>query len=111
MASENGLRLKHEVERALEHNPQVRTDEINMQVIEDQVKAAMAAARQVPGFRVAAQRNAIECMKDRTMKHTHSEVIQKFYQAYSENDQEGMRAILANDVRWTFPGHHHRVRS
>lgn len=33
-------------------------------------------------------------------------VVQKFFDAYAKEDFDGIRAVLAPDVRWTIPGHH-----
>ncbi|MFD5513935.1 nuclear transport factor 2 family protein [Streptomyces sp. NPDC059761] len=34
------------------------------------------------------------------------ETISKFFAAYAKYDLEGMRAVLAEDIEWTIPGHH-----
>jgi uncharacterized protein len=32
--------------------------------------------------------------------------IQRFFDAYAKNDLNGIRAVLADDIKWTIPGHH-----
>ncbi|NRQ34584.1 SnoaL-like domain-containing protein [Nonomuraea sp. NN258] len=34
------------------------------------------------------------------------EAIRRFFTAYAAHDLDGMRAVLADDVAWTIPGHH-----
>lgn len=43
-----------------------------------------------------------------TVQQTDSptDVVQRFYAAYGSFDTDGMRAVLADDVAWTIPGHH-----
>ena len=39
-------------------------------------------------------------------KNPNLAVIEQFFDAYAKEDFDGIRAVLAPDVRWTIPGHH-----
>jgi uncharacterized protein len=40
------------------------------------------------------------------MTHPNLDLIDRFFAAYSSHDREGLRAVLAKNATWTFPGHH-----
>ena len=40
------------------------------------------------------------------MTHPNLELINQFFAAYGQHDAEGLRRVLAEDVRWVFPGRH-----
>ncbi len=40
------------------------------------------------------------------MTHPNLELISEFFAAYGQRDMEGLRRVLAEDVRWVFPGKH-----
>ena len=40
------------------------------------------------------------------MTHPNLELISQFFAAYGQRDMDGVRRVLAEDVRWTFPGRH-----
>jgi uncharacterized protein len=40
----------------------------------------------------------------RTMSN--QELIDRFFEAYLKRDFEGVKNVMADDVTWTFPGHH-----
>jgi ketosteroid isomerase-like protein len=40
------------------------------------------------------------------MTHPNLDLIDQFFAAYSKRDLVALRAVLAEDATWTFPGHH-----
>jgi hypothetical protein len=40
------------------------------------------------------------------MTHPNLDIINKFFEAYSQHDETGIQQVLADDVKWMFPGHH-----
>jgi ketosteroid isomerase-like protein len=38
--------------------------------------------------------------------NTNIQLVQNFYEAYGDNDLEGIRQVLAEDVQWHIPGRH-----
>ncbi|MFD1148523.1 nuclear transport factor 2 family protein [Saccharothrix hoggarensis] len=38
--------------------------------------------------------------------HPNVELIRRFYQAYGSGDLAALKAVFAEDIRWTIPGHH-----
>ncbi len=40
------------------------------------------------------------------MTHPNLDLIGKFFEAYSKRDEAGIRQVLAEHVKWTFPGRH-----
>lgn len=41
-----------------------------------------------------------------SQQHPNLEIIGKFFEAYSKFDAEAMKEVVAEDVKWTIPGHH-----
>lgn len=39
-------------------------------------------------------------------QHKNLKIINKFFEAYSKYDLDTIRQILAEDIKWTIPGHH-----
>ncbi|HVI47267.1 MAG TPA: nuclear transport factor 2 family protein [Chitinophaga sp.] len=39
-------------------------------------------------------------------QHPNLEIIGKFFAAYGNFDAEAMKEVVAEDVKWTIPGHH-----
>ncbi len=40
------------------------------------------------------------------MTHPNLDIIDKFFEAYGKHDLNGIRRVLAENAKWTFPGHH-----
>ncbi|MBI3943740.1 MAG: nuclear transport factor 2 family protein [Chloroflexi bacterium] len=40
------------------------------------------------------------------MPHPNLDLIDQFFAAYGQRDLHGLRQVLAEDVRWIFPGNH-----
>ena len=40
------------------------------------------------------------------MDHPNVGIINRFFEAYGNHDLSGVRQVMAEDVRWTFRGHH-----
>jgi ketosteroid isomerase-like protein len=40
------------------------------------------------------------------MAHPNLDLIDQFFAAYGNHDISGLRAVLADDATWVFPGHH-----
>src|SRR5437867_12394085 len=40
------------------------------------------------------------------MTHPNLDLIDQFFAAYSKRDRASLRDVLAENVIWTFPGHH-----
>ncbi len=40
------------------------------------------------------------------MPHPNLELIDRFFAAYSNRDLAGLRQVLAENVKWIFPGRH-----
>ena len=40
------------------------------------------------------------------MTHPNLNLIDQFFAAYGQRDETGIRQVLAENVKWTFPGHH-----
>jgi len=40
------------------------------------------------------------------MTHPNLDIINKFFEAYGKHNLDGIRQVLAENVIWTFPGHH-----
>ncbi|HEY5747806.1 MAG TPA: nuclear transport factor 2 family protein [Chryseolinea sp.] len=41
-----------------------------------------------------------------TTEHPNLKIINTFFTAYGSHDVDLMRSVVAEDVRWTIPGHH-----
>jgi len=40
------------------------------------------------------------------VKDPKTEAIETFFATYAEDDADGIRAVLGDDIGWTIPGHH-----
>ncbi len=40
------------------------------------------------------------------MVHPNLDIINKFFEAYGKHDPSALRGVLAENVKWTFPGRH-----
>ena len=40
------------------------------------------------------------------MKHPHVAIVERFFSCFASDDHEGIRSVLADDVRWIIPGRH-----
>jgi ketosteroid isomerase-like protein len=40
------------------------------------------------------------------MTHPNLDLIDRFFKAYGKHDLDGIREVVAEDVKWVFPGHH-----
>lgn len=39
-------------------------------------------------------------------KHPNIELIEKFFNSFSREDLDGIKSVLAENIRWIIPGHH-----
>jgi ketosteroid isomerase-like protein len=40
------------------------------------------------------------------MTHPNLDIINKFFEAYGQHDETGIQQVLADNVKWIFPGRH-----